>query len=459
LKKFPDGFTWGTATSSFQIEGAWNVDGKGPSIWDTFCEDEANIADKSNGHTACDHYHKFEEDIILMKSLGIKAYRFSISWPRIFPNDTKTVNQKGIDFYNKIIDLLIKHDIEPWVTLYHWDLPQHLEDAYKGWIDRKIVDDFNTYARTCFENFGDRVKNWITINEAWVVTILGYGIGVFAPGLKSDELPYKTGHNILLSHATAVKTYRDEFQEKQAGKIGITNNCDWREAHTQKPEDLEAAQRAVEFFLAWFADPIYKGDYPLSMRSRLGDRLPHFTEEEKTLVKGSSDFFGLNHYTTSYVAALSKEEEFQTGAVNEGMIKDQDLKMIQDKSWEKTDMDWPIVPWGLQKLLEWIDDRYDQPDIVITENGCAMKDQMIDGAIHDQNRIDFYESYISAVHKAIENGVKVKGYFAWSFMDNFEWASGYEKRFGICYVDYKTLKRTPKASALWYKNVIAQNAV
>ena len=459
MKKFPEGFTWGTATSSFQIEGAWNVDGKGLSIWDTFCKNKSNIADKSNGHIACDHYHKFEEDILLMKSLGIKAYRFSLAWPRIYPNNSTEVNQKGIDFYNQIIDLLIAHDIEPWVTLYHWDLPQHLDDAYQGWMDRKIVEDFNTYAHTCFKKFGDRVKNWITINEAWVITVLGYGKGIFAPGHVSNDLPYQTGHHILLAHATAVKTYREEFQGMQGGKIGITNNCDWREAYSEKPEDIEAAERAVEFFLAWFADPIYKGDYPQSMKERLGDRLPTFSIEEKTLMKGSSDFFGLNHYTTSYVAALSVDKDNTRTAINEGMINDQALRLIQDKSWEKTDMDWPIVPWGLQKLLEWINDRYDQPDIVITENGCAMKDQILDGKILDQNRINFYHSYISAVHKAIENGVKVKGYFAWSFMDNFEWASGYEKRFGICYVDYKTLKRTPKASALWYKNVIKENAV
>ena len=458
-QKFPPNFIWGSATSSYQVEGAWNEDGKGPSIWDVFCLIPGKVQDDDTGAIACDHYHRIEEDVALMKAIGLKAYRFSIAWARILPAGRGVVNQQGVDFYNKLIDALLAAGIEPWVTLYHWDLPAALEFEIDGWLGEEIADVFETYAATCFEHFGNRVKNWITINEAWVVAILGYGHGVFAPGKKSNDLPYIAGHNLLLAHAKAVSVYRTKFQQQQQGLIGITNNCDWREPLTDTAKDKAASQRALEFFLAWFADPVYKGDYPAVMKERLGKRLPAFTESEKELLKGSSDFFGLNHYTTMLASDATNSKEQGSVYGNGGLSEDQDVNLSISADWNLTDMQWAIVPWGCKKLLQWIAERYDNPQIFITENGCAFDDQLIDGKVNDIERVDFFKGYITAIGEAIESGVNVKGYFIWSLLDNFEWASGYSKKFGIHYVEKESLNRIPKASALWYKDVITSNAV
>ena len=301
MSKFPEDFTWGTATSAYQIEGAAKADGKGPSIWDAFTHIPGKTANNENGDVACDHYHRFREDIALMKDMGVDAYRFSISWSRIMPTGRGEVNEEGIQFYSHLIDALLEEGITPWVTLYHWDLPLALQLEMDGWLNPEIQHVFADYAAVCFERFGDRVKHWITLNEPWVVSILGHGQGVFAPGRVSNSEPYLAAHHLILSHARASERYRRDFAH-QKGKVGWSNNCDWREPLTDKPEDVAAAQRALEFFVAWFTDPVYKGDYPEVMREKLGDRLPQFTEGEKALIKGSSDFFGLNHYTTMYAA-------------------------------------------------------------------------------------------------------------------------------------------------------------
>ncbi len=443
VKKFPPKFVWGTATASYQIEGAANEGGRGDSIWDVFCRSEGNIANGDNGDRACDHFNRYPEDIQLMADLGISAYRFSISWPRIMPDGTSgSINQEGIDFYNKIINECLRHGIEPWVTLYHWDLPQYLHEKEGGWLRKDIVSRFHDYADVCFQEFGDRVKRWITINEAWVVAMLGYGKGVFAPGLESNDLPYIVGHNLLLSHAQAVNLYRTKYAELE-GQIGITNNCDWREAASDEKEDQDAAQRALEFFLGWFADPVYFGDYPDVMKERLGNRLPSFSDEEKSLLKGSSDFFGLNHYTTMIVSAKPDELDVQSVYGNGGIVEDQDVHLKVDPKWPLTDMNWAVVPWGCGKLLRWIADRYNNPPIYITENGCAYDD------LADQRRIDFLSGYIEECQKAIDAGVNLQGYFVWSLLDNFEWASGYSKRFGLHYVNYETGERIKKDSAIW----------
>lgn len=454
MRRFPEDFIWGTATSSYQIEGAWQEDGKGPSIWDAFCLIPGKVKKQENGNLACDHYHRWREDIALMKDMGIKAYRFSISWPRILPDGKGKINPQGVAFYSDLIDELLKNDIEPWVTLYHWDLPLALHMEEDGWLSTGIANHFARYADICFGLFGDRVKNWITLNEPWVVAMLGYGQGTFAPGRTSNSEPYLAGHNLLLSHAKAVEVYRTKYQAAQKGKIGISNNCDWREPLTNAEEDKAAAERALEFYVGWFADPIYKGDYPASMVKGVGDRLPTFSPAESNLLKGSSDFFGLNHYTTMYAADAHGKIQDAGVYGNGGISEDQDVNLSKDPDWAQTYMNWCIVPWGCRKLLEWIDDRYGQPDIVITENGCAYDDQLIDGQVNDQERIDFYKGYLEACQDAMDNGVKLTGYFAWSFMDNFEWASGYEKRFGLHYVDFETLERIPKASARWFREVM-----
>lgn len=456
---FPANFLWGSATSAYQIEGAPLEDGKGPSIWDVFCMIPGKVHQGDTGNVACDHYHRFREDVALMQQLGIKAYRFSISWPRLLPAGRGVVNQAGIDFYNALIDELLQAGIEPWVTLYHWDLPAALEFELHGWLGEGIADAFATYAEVCFQHFGDRVKNWITINEAWVVAILGYGHGVFAPGIQSPDLPYLAGHNLLKAHAKAVQVYRQKYQTQQAGRIGITNNCDWREPLTDSPADQAAAQRALEFFLAWFADPIYHGDYPAVMRERLGSRLPSFSEEEKELIKGSSDFFGLNHYTTMYASDASQGNEAGSVYGNGGLSADQDVNLSVSPDWKLTDMQWAIVPWGCRKLLQWIAERYDNPPLYITENGCAFDDKLVDGQVKDEERIAFFEGYLGAIQEAIASGVQVEGYFIWSLLDNFEWASGYSKKFGITYVEEGTLRRVPKESAKWYAGVVKRNGL
>ncbi len=455
MNQFPNTFTWGTATSAYQIEGGWNLNGKGPSIWDAFCQIPGKIAKNETGQVACNHLEHFKEDILLMKQMGLDAYRFSISWPRIQPKGYGKKNKAGIQFYSELIDCLLEHDIEPWVTLYHWDLPLALQLEKDGWIGDEISDYFTQYADICFEHFGDRVKHWITINEPWVVAMLGYGQGVFAPGRSSNSEPYKAGHELIKAHAKTVQLYRTKYQKEQGGIIGISNNCDWREPLTNSPEDRASAQRALEFFLGWFADPIYLGDYPEIMKKKVGDRLPSFSEEEKSMIKGSSDFFGLNHYTTMYAADASSKQVKTSVYGNGGLSEDQQVSLSTDPSWKQTSMNWSIVPWGCRKLLEWIDQRYGHPEIIITENGCAFDDQIIDGHIQDNQRQEFYQSYLEESLKAINNGVKLKGYFAWSFMDNFEWASGYEKRFGLHYVDFETLERTPKLSALWFRDFLS----
>lgn len=463
--RFPDGFIWGTATASYQIEGAANEDGRGSSIWDAFSHTAGKTSNGDTGDVACDHYHLFESDVQLMADMGLKTYRFSISWSRLLPRglyDSKTdVNPKGIEFYNNLIDCLLSKGIEPYVTLYHWDLPLALQLEYDGWLNKeKIVVAFEKYAKLCFQTFGDRVKNWITLNEPWCCAFLGYETGEHAPGRKvrPGHEPYQAAHSLLLAHAHAVNVYRSEFAQTQHGRIGITLNCNWCEPlpcddPQQYNHNKKAAERALEFELGWFADPIYFGDYPTAMKETCAERLPSFTTEEKALIKGSSDFFGLNHYSTSYGAPGpdSKVESYSA---------DVNVTYSADPSWSKTDMGWSVVPFGIGKLLEWIDARYKPVGgILVTENGCAVDEPTLDAATSDTFRTDFYRSYLTHVHRAVTKGVDVKGYFAWSFCDNFEWAFGYTKRFGLHFVDYESQKRYPKGSSKWYSKVIQSNEI
>ncbi len=460
MKKFPEDFVWGTSTSSYQIEGAHLADGKGPSIWDTFTQIPGKVANYENANIAADHYHKYKEDIALMAEMGLKHYHLSISWSRVQPLGYGPSNPKGIQFYSDLIDELLINGITPWINLYHWDIPTALQLETDGFLNPDIADYFAEYAELCFKHYGDRVKNWITFNEPWVFSILGYGHGVFAPGRKSNTEPYIVGHNILRAHGKAVEIYRDKYLPQQNGRISIVNNCDWREPYSDSEEDKAAAQRSLEFFLGWFADPIYLGDYPKSMKKIVGDRLPEFLQEDIQRIRGSSDFFSINHYSTALAQNAAPGLEHEGSVYDNGAIfQDERVILHADPSWGKTDMGWNIVPDGLRKLLHWIDKRYGHPEIYITENGVAVPDQVIDGKVDDQARIDFLKGYFSAAHQAIEEGVDLKGYFVWSFMDNFEWALGYAKRFGLHYVDFKTGKRIPKKSAQWLKQIIQNNRV
>ncbi|CAE7229045.1 BGL1A [Symbiodinium natans] len=442
---FPADFLWGAATAAYQIEGAADKEGRSPSIWDTFCSIPGKVHNGDSGAHACEHYYRYADDVKLMKDLGLKAYRFSISWSRLLPAGTGKPNHRAVDFYQSLLSELCSSGITPVVTLYHWDLPQCLEDKYSGWLSREVIDDFEYYASVCFDCFGSEVKHWITLNEPWCACALGYGSGEHAPGRSQDpgKEPYLAAHHMLLAHARAVKCYRDQYQNTQGGNIGITLNMDWKEPLGDNAADQAAQRRALDWQLGWFADPIYKGAYPATMRERCGDRLPEFSDNEVELLKGSSDFFGLNHYSTDFV---SPGEDGPPATPN--FFADQDVKNISDPRWQRTDMGWDIVPWGFEKLLCWIQKEYAPAGgILVTENGCAIRENTEAEALQDSTRVEYLQGYLAQLHKAMANGAAIKGYLVWSLLDNFEWSFGYAKRFGIVRVDFVTQQRTPKASA------------
>ncbi|KAF1926183.1 glycoside hydrolase family 1 protein [Didymella exigua CBS 183.55] len=460
----PKDFLWGFATASYQIEGAPAEDGRGDSIWDTFCRIPGKIAGGESGDVACDSYHRTGEDIALLKQLGAKSYRFSLSWSRIIPlggrNDP--VNQKGIDHYVKFAKDLRAAGIEPMITLFHWDLPEGLDKRYGGLLNKEeFVKDFENYARVCFKAFGSTVKLWITFNEPWCSSILGYSTGLFAPGRTSDRSkskdgdssrePWIVGHNFLLAHGAAVKAYRDDFKKQDGGQIGITLNGDWTEPwDPEDPKDREACDRKIEFSICWFGDPIYFGKYPDSMRKQLGDRLPEFTPEEAALVQGSNDFYGMNHYCANYIKHKDTEPELDDFAGNLEML-------MQNKKGEwigpETQSVWlRPMPLGFRKLIKWLSDRYGGPTFYVTENGTSLKGENelpLEELLNDEFRVEYFRGYVGALADAHAlDGVDVRGYSAWSLMDNFEWAEGYTTRFGVTYVDYKGgQKRHPKKSA------------
>eukprot|EP00934_Nitzschia_sp_Nitz4_P006309 Nitzschia sp. Nitz4//scaffold179_size51476//9505//11145//NITZ4_006921-RA/size51476-processed-gene-0.40-mRNA-1//1//CDS//3329539201//6299//frame0 len=450
---FPPEFVWGTATSSYQVEGAVQAGGRGPTIWDTFCDVDGHIIDGSSGEVACDHYHRVREDVELMHQLGMKAYRFSISWSRIFPLGRGTVpNPQGIAFYRHLINTLLDHGIEPWVTLYHWDLPQALEDMEGGWLNPSVVDDFGEYARVCFAEFGSRVQHWITINEPWSIAVQGYQDGTKAPGNTGDPMHnvYLVAHNLLLAHARAASIYHTDFEPFQHGKIGISNCGDFRyPKDASKEVDVLAAERAMIFQFAWFTDPLFRGDYPSEMKEILEDRLPEFTWAQKKALAESTDFIGLNHYSTLYASVPI------IPLLWGGYWTDMHVEFSSDPTWKTNDMGWSTNPDGCRELLLWIAQRYPTVPIVMTENGTAEKEPNVTVAVHDEGRRSFMEGYLKACGEAVQLGVPLQGYFAWSLMDNFEWEYGYTKKFGLCHVDFETMKRTPKKSALWYKETIA----
>ncbi|TKV97466.1 hypothetical protein SEVIR_9G496400v4 [Setaria viridis] len=474
---FPKGFVFGTAAAAYQYEGAVKVDGRGQTIWDTFAHTFGKISDFSNADVAVDQYHRFQEDVQLMADMGMDAYRFSIAWSRIFPNGTGQVNQAGIDHYNKVINALLSKGIQPYVTLYHWDLPQALEDRYNGWLDRQIVNDFAAYAETCFKAFGDRVKHWITINEPHTVAVQGYDAGLHAPGRCSVLLhlycksgnsgtePYIVAHNFILAHATVSDIYRRKYKATQNGQLGIAFDVIWYEPMTNSTIDIEATKRAQEFQLGWFADPFFFGDYPATMRTRVAERLPKFTAEEAALVKGALDFVGINHYTTFYtrhndtniIGVLLNDTLADTGTIS--LPFDKNGKPIGDRA----NSIWLyIVPSGMRKLMNYVKERYNSPPVYITENGMDDSNNpftSIKDALKDSKRIKYHNDYLTNLAASIkEDGCDVRGYFAWSLLDNWEWAAGYTSRFGLYFVDYRdNLKRYPKNSVQWFKSLLSSS--
>ncbi|KAE9600235.1 hypothetical protein Lal_00045859 [Lupinus albus] len=466
---FPKGFLFGTATSAYQVEGMASKEGRGPSIWDDFIKRNPGvIANNGTAEVSVDQYHRYKEDIDIMSSFNFDAYRFSISWSRIFPNGTGEVNWKGVEYYNKLIDSLLQRGIIPYANLYHYDLPLALELRYNGLLSRKVVKDFADYAEFCFKTFGDRVKNWMTFNEPRVVSALGYDNGLFAPGRCSKEYgnctvgnsgtePYTVTHNLILSHAAAVQRYRHKYQEKQKGRIGILLDFVWYENLTRSKADNYAAQRARDFHLGWFMDPLVYGKYPRTIEEIVGNRLPKFTEKEVKLVKGSFDFIGINQYTTYYMYDPHQSKPKVPGYQqdwNAGFAYAKNGKPVGPRAYSY----WLYnVPWGMYKSLTYIKERYGNPTVILSENGMDYAGNVtFSEALHDTKRINYYKGYLSQLKKAVDDGTNVVGYFAWSLLDNFEWRSGYTSRFGIVYVDFKTLKRYPKLSAYWFKQLLTK---
>lgn len=446
--KFPEGFKWGAATASYQIEGAWNEDGKGESIWDAFSHTPGTIMNVDTGDIACDHYHRYREDVVLMKKIGLKTYRFSISWPRIFPTGKGEPNPKGVEFYDKLINELIANDIEPCVTLYHWDLPV-VFNKVGAWASRDVVDAFVNYAKFCFNHFGDRVKFWITFNEPLVFALWVYFTNIY--GAKDISRGFIATHNVNIAHSRAINFYREG--DHSDGKIGITLNLNQVYPNTETALDKDAAWLVDGFINRWFLDPIFKAKYPDDVLQRLKKdfNFPEIPEDDLELLKKNPvDFLGINNYTCTRVG-IRRERDLNNYA-----------KLLFPKKApagaEKTDMGWEIHPENLHDLLLRVDKDYNHPVIYITENGMAYKDNIIiDNIVQDDDRVSYLKRYLEASNRALKEGVDLRGYYVWSFMDNFEWTEGYSKRFGIIRVNYKTQERIWKKSALWYKDVIRNN--
>lgn len=443
MKIFPDTFTWGTATASYQIEGGAHEEGRGESIWDRFARQPGKVYKQQNGEIACDHFHRYPEDVELMADLGISSYRFSFAWPRLFPEEGK-FNSEGLAFYTRLLDELDAKGITPAATIYHWDLPTWLQDK-GGWTNRETVDQFVTYAKTLFDAFGSRIQSWITHNEPWCAAFLGYAFGVHAPGHTDWNEALIASHHLLLSHGKVVELYRSMGL---AGEIGITLNLSPTIPASEAVEDVAAAERSDGFANRWFLDPIFKGRYPEDMvtlyKNRFGP-LSFMKEGDLDTISAPIDFLGINYYSHNIVENDEKNDILGAGVISE--------------TENVTDMGWGIHPESLYDLLTRIKSDYTDIPLYITENGAAFPDVWKDGKIEDHARIKYLHDHFAAAHRFIEEGGNLQGYYVWSLMDNYEWSFGYSKRFGIIYVDYETLERTPKESYKWYQKVIKENGI
>ncbi|WP_078544187.1 GH1 family beta-glucosidase [Litchfieldia alkalitelluris] len=437
--EFPKDMKWGAATASYQIEGAAFEDGREASIWDTFCRIPGKVRDGDNGDIACDSYHRYEEDIKIMKELGIDTYRFSVAWPRIFPKGRGQVNQAGVDFYHRFVDALLENGIEPMCTLYHWDLPQALQDE-GGWGNRSTIDAFVEYSEFMFKEFSGKIKNWITLNEPWCVSFLSNFIGEHAPGFKDLQLATDVSHHLLVAHGRSVKAFRALGVD---GQIGYAPNVTWKEPFSDKQEDIDACKREVAWFVEWFMDPVFKGSYPQFMVDWFADKGVKMNIQDGDLedISQPIDFMGINYYTGN--VARYKEDN--------GLFSSEDL----DMNYDRTDIGWPIYPEGFYKVLCYITELYGEVPIYITENGSCYNDEPVDGRVKDDRRISYLKLHLAALKRSMDSGVNIKGYLTWSLLDNFEWAFGYSMRFGIVHVNYRTLERTPKDSYYWYKQTLA----
>ncbi|BCY19334.1 beta-glucosidase [Leptolinea sp. HRD-7] len=446
--KFPPGFVFGAASSAYQIEGAVNVDGRGPSVWDTFSHTKGKIRNSDNGDIACDHYNRMAEDVALMKSLGLKAYRFSIAWPRIYPDGEGQVNQKGLDFYSRLTDLLLKNDITPFPTLFHWDLPQALQTRYNGFENRAVSSLFADYTETVVRALGDRVVNWTTLNEPFEFAALGHFLGQHAPGKTSLPAYFRVMHHLLLGHGMAVERIRAVAPQC---KMGIVVSLTPIHPQTDTDKDRQAAMLANQFLNHITLSPIYKGSYPEPLWGRTRLLHPAVKEGDMSLISQPIDFLGINNYQREF-ATFRWYVPFLQMDISGSDIAD--TEFVRDGV-QHTSMGWEVYPQGIYECLRLLKDEYNNPPVYITENGAAFDDRPLeDGTVNDPLRVQFLDSYIRKAHQALEEGCDLRGYFVWSLMDNFEWAAGYSKRFGIVYVDYATQKRTVKESGRWYKGLI-----
>lgn len=438
---FPENFLWGAATASYQIEGAVFEGGRGATVWDVFADTPGKVKNNDSGEVACDHYHRYPEDIGIMKQLGLHAYRFSVAWARILPEGTGAINPAGLDFYDKLVDSLLANGIRPFVTLYHWDLPQVLEDK-GGWTNRDIVDWFGEYTQAITKRLGDRVKDWMTLNEPWVFTYLGYAVGVHAPGHRDLNMYLKASHYSIMAHARAMSIIRANAPDSEAG---IVLNPAWADPYTDSLQDQFASQRSLSFQNRWWLHPLYKGEYPADMTAIYADRLNFIQSGDFDELKANpTDFLGVNFYTRQVVKASPYSVDW---------LKFDTVRQNR----EHTEMDWEVSPEAIYNVLEHIHNEYAPPKFYITENGAAFNDVPQGDAVHDPRRTAFYQHYLANCHRAIQDGIPLKGYFAWSLLDNFEWAEGYSKRFGLVYVDYLTQQRIVKDTGKWYAQTIQNN--
>ncbi|WP_341717804.1 GH1 family beta-glucosidase [Micromonospora sp. FIMYZ51] len=451
--RFPENFLWGAATAAYQIEGAARDDGRGESIWDTFSRTPGKVHAGHTGDVACDHYHRYADDVAMMAELGLQAYRFSVSWPRIQPDGSGPVNPRGLDFYDRLTDALLGRGIDPIVTLYHWDLPQTLQDR-GGWTARDTAEHFATYAAAVYARLGDRIGTWTTLNEPWCSAYLGYGNGVHAPGVQDPGAAFAAVHHLLLGHGLATQALR----AGGAGRVGITlNPADVCPADPHSAADAAAVRLVDGLHNRIFLDPLLVGGYPddvLEHVARLVD--PVFVQDgDEKIIAAPIDLLGINYYAPTYVAGRPDGAGGGAYPGTEGAVE------FLPPVGPLTDMGWMIEPAGLTRLLERIATDYPAVPLLITENGAAFPDKTADPSspLQDADRIAYLDGHLRAAHQAIARGVDLRGYLVWSLLDNFEWAEGYRKRFGIVHVDYLTQRRTPKSSARWYQEVISRNGL
>lgn len=432
---FPDDFVWGVSSAAYQIEGAWDQDEKGESIWDHFSHTPGKIENGDTGDVACDHYHRYREDIGLMERLGIRAYRFSISWPRLLPRGRGPLNRAGLDFYDRLIDGLLEAKIQPYLTLFHWDLPQAMQDR-GGWQNRDTGRYFADYAALVAEHLGDRVRYWMTMNEPQVLAYLGHYKGEHAPGLRDERMAIQVSHNLLVAHGLAVQAVR---ANNGGGEVGIALDIHPFEPAGDKAADIDAAELGWQTTSGWYLEPIFAGHYPSAALDFYSDKVPEIQSGDMELISQKLDFLGINFYARQVVGP-------------DGPVRVPDA--------EYTEMGWEVHAPALRKLLVDMNREYQLPPIFITENGAAFADTLgADGHVHDTRRIDFLSEHIAQARLAMDDGVKLRGYFVWSLLDNFEWSYGYSKRFGLIYVDYATQRRIIKDSGEWYARVIGRKMV